>query len=90
MIGDIAIDGLILYFTVPLQVLAGISSGLGVNEVKDSVLNINLKKSTGTMPSVSRMTPASVVNTGGPERNCFVLSLPLGGWDSLGELCGWG
>ena len=42
-------------------------------------LNISLKKSTGTMPSVSGMTPASVVNTGGPEINCFVLSLPVGG-----------
>ena len=37
MIGDVAIDCLIFYFTVPLQVLAGISSGLRVNEVKDSV-----------------------------------------------------
>ena len=42
-------------------------------------LNIRLKHSTGTMPSVSEMTPASVVNTGGPEINCFVLSLPVGG-----------
>ena len=42
-------------------------------------LNINLKKSTGTMLSVLGMAPASVVNTGGPEINCFVLSLPVGG-----------
>ena len=41
-------------------------------------LNISLKKSTGTMPSVSGMNPASVVNTAGPEINCFVL-LPAGG-----------
>ena len=42
-------------------------------------LNISLKNSTGTMPSVTGMTPATVMNTGGPEINCFVLSLPVGG-----------
>ena len=42
-------------------------------------LNISLKNSTDTMPSVSGMTPASVMNTGGPAIiHCFVL-LPVGG-----------
>ena len=43
------------------------------------------------MPSVSGMTPASVVNTGGPEINCFVLSLPVGGVGlSRRVVSGWG
>ena len=40
--------------------------------------NNSLKNYTGTMPLVSGMTPALVMNIGGPPIHCFVL-LPVGG-----------
>ena len=77
--------------SLSLQVLAGISSGLGVNEAKDSVTE-HQPKEVYRNHACSVRNDFSFSSEYRRTRNklfCVIITSGRGG-GSLGELCGWG